>query len=182
MNSPLSRNLRGNREVSLSAYGWLFSELVYHAIKHAKGIRDLETCLTTLGSQVGVRVLELFSYRLAFPSTTTLTGGSASGSCKRELRLLGILNFIHNTVWKGLFGKPADSLEKSAERKNEYMIYDDDVVVNRFISIPAEYGHLNCGAFVAGIIEGILRSAQFVSFTCGRSAVTLAFEAQGNRV
>ncbi len=162
MNTPLSRNFRGNREVSLSAFAWLFSETVYHAIKHAKGTHDLETRLAELGSQIGVRILELVSFRLSFPSTTSLAGITSS-SCKREIRLLGILHFIHTTVWKSLFGKTADSLEKSAERKEEYMISDNDLLVNRFISIPTEYGQLNCGAFVAGIIEGLLRSSQFVS-------------------
>ena len=29
---------------------------------------------------------------------------------RRETRLLGILNFVHTTVWKSLFGKVRDSL------------------------------------------------------------------------
>lgn len=41
-------------------------------------------------------------------------------------------------------------------------IYDKDPLTNRFISIPREFGHLNCAAFIAGIINGILDAAQFV--------------------
>jgi hypothetical protein len=160
MNVPLSKNLRGTREVNLSAYAWLFSEIVQQVAQKAKDLRDLEARLTLLGSHIGLRVLELLSYRISVTSLASLT---APWSCKRETRLLGILYFIHTTVWKSLFGKPADSLERSVEQKDEYMISDNDVLVNRFISIPKEYNQLNCGAFVAGIIEGILTHAQFVS-------------------
>ena len=33
------------------------------------------------------------------------------------------------------------------------MIVENVPLLNRFISIPKEYGDLNCSAFVAGIIE-----------------------------
>lgn len=36
------------------------------------------------------------------------------------------------------------------------------LMVTKFISIPKDYGTLNCNAFVAGIIEGILDAAEFV--------------------
>lgn len=38
---------------------------------------------------------------------------------KRETRVLSILYFIHTALWKGLFGKQADSLEKSTENEDE---------------------------------------------------------------
>lgn len=38
---------------------------------------------------------------------------------KRENRVLGVLYFIHTVVWKALFGKAADSLEKSTENDDE---------------------------------------------------------------
>ena len=40
-------------------------------------------------------------------------------SAKRETRVLGVLYFIHSVVWKALFGKQADSLEKSTENEDE---------------------------------------------------------------
>jgi hypothetical protein len=58
--------------------------------------------------------------------------------------------------WKSLFGKNADALEKSAENENEYMIKEMDPVTNKFVSVPAELGKLNCAAYIAGIISGIL--------------------------
>lgn len=43
------------------------------------------------------------------------------------------------------------------------MISDRDLLVNRFISVPKDMGQLNCGAFVAGIVKGVLDSAGFPS-------------------
>jgi hypothetical protein len=43
------------------------------------------------------------------------------------------------------------------------MISDKDLLVNKFISVPKDYGQLNCGAFVAGIVKGVLDSAGFPS-------------------
>jgi len=69
---------------------------------------DLEadtTRLNEMGYRVGQRVLELIVWR--------------EKNSRRETRILGILQFIHTTVWKTLFGKPADSLEKSREHDDE---------------------------------------------------------------
>lgn len=43
------------------------------------------------------------------------------------------------------------------------MISDNAMLVNKFISTPKDLGGLNCAAFVAGIVEGILDGAEFVS-------------------
>lgn len=61
--------------------------------------------LNEFGYRVGSRVLELLTWREKI--------------AKRETKVLGILYFIHSTVWKSLFGKPADSLEKSTENEDE---------------------------------------------------------------
>ena len=54
--------------------------------------------LEDAGHGVGVRLLELLIHR--------------EKANKREIRLISILSFIHSTVWRTLFGKTADSLEK----------------------------------------------------------------------
>lgn len=41
------------------------------------------------------------------------------------------------------------------------MISDVDLFVTKYISVPKEFGHLNCAAFVAGIIRGALDGAGF---------------------
>lgn len=38
-------------------------------------------------------------------------------------------------------------------------------MTNAFVSVPADMGQLNCAAFLAGIIAGVLDSARFVSHT-----------------
>lgn len=82
-------------------------------------------------------------------------------SAKRETRLLGILQFAAQTLWRHLFGKPADGLEKSRENENEYMLIDNEPVSNKYISVPREMNQLNCAAFVAGIIEAVLDGSVF---------------------
>lgn len=44
------------------------------------------------------------------------------------------------------------------------MIHDTDPLVNRFISIPPSLGQLNCAAYVAGVMSGMLECAQLVRF------------------
>ena len=39
--------------------------------------------------------------------------------CKVDLMVRGMLYFIHSTVWKLLFGKAADSLEKGTDNEDE---------------------------------------------------------------
>ena len=42
-------------------------------------------------------------------------------------------------------------------------IIEAEPLVNKFISVPKDKGHLNCASFVGGIIEGILIETNFVS-------------------
>ncbi|KAG6476227.1 trafficking protein particle complex subunit 5-like isoform X2 [Zingiber officinale] len=118
LEKPLSR---GRQEVSLSAFAFLFSELVQYNQTQVDNIAELERRLEDAGYAVGARVLELL--------------------CHRE--------------------KVADSLEKGTEHEDEYMISEKELLVNRFISIPKDMGAFNCGAFVAGIVKGVLDSAGF---------------------
>ena len=75
-----------------------------------------------------------------------------------------MLQFICNQVWRYLFNKAADNLERSTENEDEYMIHEHSPVTNTFVSLPADYvGQLNCAAFIAGIIAGILDSSRFTA-------------------
>ncbi|KAL8145302.1 hypothetical protein AgCh_003480 [Apium graveolens] len=136
LDRPMSK---GKQEVSLSAFAFLFSELVQYNQTQVDNIAELERRLEDAGYSVGARVLELLCHR-------------EKGN-RRETRLLGILSFVHSTVWKVLFGKVADSLEKGTEHEDEYMISEKELLVNRFISVPKDMGTFNCGAFVAGIVR-----------------------------
>ncbi|KAK8649969.1 hypothetical protein V6N13_139621 [Hibiscus sabdariffa] len=57
--------------------------------------------------------------------------------------------------------KVADSLEKGTEHEDEYMISEKELLVNKFISMPKDMGSFHCGAFVAGIVRGVLDNAGF---------------------
>ncbi|KAF3543505.1 hypothetical protein DY000_02001158 [Brassica cretica] len=126
--------------------------------------------LEDAGYAVGSRVLELLCNREKFSNAEFSDKSllvvlwllfSLFQGNRRETRLLGVLSFVHSTVWKVLFGKVADSLEKGTEHEDEYMISEKELLVNRFISIPKDMGTFNCGAFVAGIVKGVLENAGF---------------------
>ena len=84
-------------------------------------------------------------------------------SQQRPLSIISLLHFIKIQVWTHLFGRQADRLEKSSnpDTPDEYMIYDNEPLVNAFVSVPREMSQLNCAAYLAGIIEGVCDGAGF---------------------
>mmetsp|Transcript_27260 Transcript_27260/g.35756 ORF Transcript_27260/g.35756 Transcript_27260/m.35756 type:complete len:189 (+) Transcript_27260:96-662(+) len=138
---------KGKGEVSMSAFSFLFSEMVQYNQNRVQSIADLEKRLEETGYHVGLRVLELVTYR--------------EKQNRRRTRLLQTLQFISTNVWKYLFGKQADSLERSRENEDEYMIHEFEPLTNEFVSVPSDMGHFNCAAFIAGIIAGILDGSSF---------------------
>lgn len=118
--------------------------------------------LNQQGYSIGQRLLELLLHR-------------EGRTAKRETRVLGILQFIAQTLYRHLFGKPADGLEKSRENEDEYMLIDHDPVVNGYISVPREMSQLNCAAFVAGIIEAVLDGSLFPSRVTAHSVPNESF-------
>lgn len=107
--------------------------------------------LNTQGHPIGLKLLDLLLYREP-PRTQT-----------RPLHIIALLQFITTILWKHLFSRPADALEKSSnpETPDEYMISDNEPLVNQYISVPKEMNQLNCAAFVAGIIEGVCDGSGF---------------------
>lgn len=91
---------------------------------------------------------------------------------------------IHTQVWKAVYGKPADAIEKSVENADECMsfisgcrfgyltphtgsdvvdmIIDNDPPIERNISVPRDMGGLSCSSFTAGIVEAVLDGLGFV--------------------
>jgi len=43
------------------------------------------------------------------------------------------------------------------------MIHEKEPITNTFVSVPVDMGQLNCSAYIAGLIAGILDGASFVS-------------------
>eukprot|EP01041_Mallomonas_annulata_P011650 gene11650-24399_t len=134
-------------EVSLSAFALLFSEIVQYNQNRIQSVTDLERKLEELGYGIGQRMVELI--------------GCRDRLNKRETRMVNMLQYISNVVWKHLFNKAADSLERSTENEDEYMIHESTPVTNSFVSVPMDMGQLNCAAYLAGIIAGVLDSARF---------------------
>mmetsp|Transcript_9188 Transcript_9188/g.19903 ORF Transcript_9188/g.19903 Transcript_9188/m.19903 type:complete len:204 (+) Transcript_9188:63-674(+) len=138
---------RGSRQISLSSFAYLYSELVQYHQNRVDSISELERRLESSGYGVGLKMLELITYR--------------NREFKRETRLMNILHFVSTQVWRALFGKPADSLERSVENADEFMIIDNDPLTSTFCSVPADFGQLSVDAYISGIVAGVLTGAGF---------------------
>ncbi|KAF2838193.1 TRAPP I complex [Patellaria atrata CBS 101060] len=144
------RNINRSKtaELSRAAFAYLFIEMIGYAQRRVKGVADLEKRLNEAGQPLGHRLLPLLLHRLPSPPP-------------RPTRILPLLQFITTTLWRHLFGRPADTLERSAANAAEYMISDNEPLVSQYISVPREMGNFNAGAFVAGVIEGVCVGAGF---------------------
>lgn len=110
--------------------------------------RDLPPRLERVGFDVGIRILELLSYR--------------ERTMRRNLEVLDILKYIHSVAWPYMFGKKADDLQQANAADDEYMISDNDLLVGKYISIPKrDFSSFVPGSLVAGIIRGMLDAAGF---------------------
>jgi len=149
LDRPLGRTRGGDTQVSLSAFAYLYSELVQYHQSRVASISELERRLESSGYGVGFKVLELLAYR--------------SRESKRETRIMSILQFISSSVWKSLFSKAADSLERSIDHADEFMIVDYEPITSTFISVPSDLGQLSADAYISGIIAGVLEGAGFTA-------------------
>ncbi|ORY33720.1 ER to Golgi transport-related protein, partial [Naematelia encephala] len=146
LDRPLNRT-RG-AEVALGAFAFLLSEVVAYSQSRVDSVTDLERRLSALGYEAGLRILNLILLR-----NTQALGGKDP---RREHRLIPILQFVHTHVYRYLFGKSADGLERSVDGEDEYMIALNQPPLTQHISIPKDMSQLSCEAFTAGIVEGVL--------------------------
>ncbi|KYN95974.1 41-2 protein antigen precursor [Plasmodium gaboni] len=133
------------QDVSLSAFSILFSEMVQYCLYKSKRGYRIEDCLHEMGLRVGYKLNEYLTYK---------------NKMKRSINIINILTFISKHVWKYLFQHSSDLL-KSQDSIYEYMICDKNILLNKFINVPKDYGNINCAAFAAGIVEGFLCSSEF---------------------
>ncbi|KAJ1845736.1 protein particle complex subunit [Coemansia sp. RSA 2703] len=133
-------------KVSLSAFAFVFGEIIRYSQNRVLGIQDLEAKLNEIGKRVGVRVFELTMWR--------------EKTVHRENRVLQTLVFINTVVWRALFDKQADSLERSTESDDEYMITDNEPSILKYVSVPREMSSFSPGAFISGIVEAIAECCQ----------------------
>lgn len=134
-------------EVNVDAYLGLFSEMVSYCRDRVESVMGLQEKLNQLGYHIGRRALDLIVARERIT--------------RRETKILNILNFIVVRLWTFLYGKQADSLKKVRDSETEYYIEENDPLVNKYISVPLDYGHFNCASFTAGIISGVLNASGF---------------------
>ncbi|KAK9422159.1 putative NO signaling/Golgi transport ligand-binding domain-containing protein [Seiridium unicorne] len=148
---PLNRTRTA--ELSGAAFAYLFSEMVGYASNKIDSIQDLEKRLNTAGHPIGLKLLDLLLYREPARTQT------------RPLTIIQLLHFIKLSLWQHLFGRAADGLEKSSDpsKPDEYMIIDNEPLVNKYISVPKNMDQLNCAAYVAGIIEGVCDGSGFAA-------------------
>ena len=109
--SPLTDAIRrstADQTVSLSIFAYLYSEVVQYHQNRVDSISELERRLEASGYGVGLKVLELLTYR--------------NKDYTRETSLMNMLQFVSTTAWKSLFRKAADSLERSIDHSDEFMI------------------------------------------------------------
>ncbi|CAI0394910.1 unnamed protein product [Linum tenue] len=139
LDKPLSK---GKQEVSLSAFAFLFSELVQYNQTQVDNIAELERRLEDAGYAVGARCLELL--------------------CHREKVIYVIVHLgidVKHDSWGFCLSYTAQCGRFYLEKFNHGTLIDHNV--RRFISIPKDMGTFNCGAFVAGIVRGVLDNAGF---------------------
>ena len=136
-------NLKKSSSINSSLFSYLFAELIFY-LNCRDEKKTLQQKLNEVGFPIGQRILELCALRnnyVRFPKIET------------------ILLFTQNEIWNYLFGSKADEVDKSPDDDNEYRIYDNKAIINKYLATKGE--QMNCGDFVAGIIQGILYTAGF---------------------
>ena len=106
-------SVRGDRGVQSEQGGQCdgFGEEVSRWPEAWPGTARADCRLSSIGYSAGQRILSLLLLR------TTLAAPSKDP--KREHRLIPILQFVHTHVYRYVFGRPADGLERSVEGEDE---------------------------------------------------------------
>lgn len=184
---PLNRSRTS--ELSQASFAYLFSEMVSYAQRRVTGIQDLEkryvhlilplpsttsppppsdtaktktqltqpaparpqNRLNVQGHPIGLKLLDLLLYR------------EPPRQQARPRDIITLLHLIKIQLWTHLFGRQADQIQRSSnpDTPDEYMIIDNEPLVNAYVSVPREMSQLNCAAYVAGMIEGVCDGAGF---------------------
>ncbi|KAL6938408.1 hypothetical protein ACO0OL_000948 [Hanseniaspora opuntiae] len=73
----------------------------------------------------------------------------------KHLSFITLLQFIQDTVWKYMFGKKADDIQKINEDDSSYAIIDNEPLIASLV-LPAKVNE-----FICGIIKGVVESANY---------------------
>ena len=160
LDKPLTKV--GKCDTNLSAFAFLFSEIVQYSHQRVSSVPELQDKLSEMGQRIGRSLIDLTFHR--------------EKHGKRETRIVNILVFIKSSLWRNLFGKEADGIERAVDFDNTYYLIEKESLVNKFISVPPEKGSFNAAYFSAGIIEGFLRGSLFPAKVTAHSHRGVAYK------
>ena len=144
--SPLDKQIvKSKGDINLSTFAFLISEMVTYTHKRSATNTDFQNKFSEFGKFIGIRLLDLTYFR--------------EKKDKRETKFLEQLNFIKKYVWKSIYGKEADSIEKNATDPLLYYIVEKDPIVNKFL--PKDRLDYTCAYLNVGIIDAILNESNF---------------------
>lgn len=95
---------------------------------------------------------EIYSY---ISATTVELEESGVIKNLKHLSFITLLQFIQDTIWKYMFGKKADDIQKINEDDSSYAIIDNDPLIASLV-LPAKVNE-----FICGIIKGVVESANY---------------------
>uniref|UniRef100_A0A0N4ZSW8 Trafficking protein particle complex subunit 5 n=1 Tax=Parastrongyloides trichosuri TaxID=131310 RepID=A0A0N4ZSW8_PARTI len=150
LDKPLNKS---RPKVSTTPYVFLFGEIVKYAQHKAKNTNEFQEILSNFGRFVG---------RKSHDSIYLKEKGY-----KRDNKFHNVLLFIKGPMWKNLWGKEVDKVEKSNEDPCKYFFFEKEPVINTYISQRKDKTDINCATFNAGIIEAILTE---LGYACKVSA------------
>ena len=159
----MDKPLKPKPDVNIAIFAHILNEFAQYFIKENKN--DIQDELHDLGLPLGPKVLELATFR----EKALKNNNNICQYGRRELKIVNMLHFINNQIFKMLFGKQGDGIEQGFDdelqcvKDDEFRIIDNSPVTNKFVSTGCEEGNgdaanlgPNCASFIAGIIEGIL--------------------------
>ncbi|KAI3381980.1 hypothetical protein SNEBB_008051 [Seison nebaliae] len=157
LDKPIGR--QGKFDVNGSTFALFFSEVVQHIHRNSRSSSIMHDKLVRIGYSIGLRFVDLMYLR---------------DKRERLKSITDVLHFIQTTLWKALFGKEINYVERSTSEKLIYLLKEDEPVLNKYVSIPPELSHMNCASLNCGIIEAALISHNFpATVTCDTNNGTI---------
>ena len=139
--------IKSQSTINPSAFSLLFCELVEYSQAKSSTVDEFQSRLLEAGKNIGHRIVDRISIR--------------DKNFRRETRVIDILMYTKNVLWRALFNKEADRLEQATNDTSIYYLIESEPITNRYITIPKHLGDFNCASFIAGIIEASLEQKCF---------------------
>lgn len=157
-----------DQAIGISTFGHLFNEYFQYCQRQASSFEMCEKMLTDLGRRVGPKV---FSMCVLWQKS--LLQDKTSPTTNVFNKAENVLKFIREDVWKFLFNRQADDLQKLIQVQNEYYLIEKTPIIDYYVSFPKDYQGVQPSLFLAGIIESIFAC-------CGHKKVTVETYRAGN--